>query len=65
MMKSVTLEQALDYEVKSSRFIGFVSCDFIQALISSHMARKVLAKHMRYLEHIELTNRVDARNASR
>lgn len=64
-MDKITVRQALDYEIKSTRWMQFVSCGFIQGLISSYMARKISAKHNRYLEYIELSERVQARNANK
>jgi len=63
-MNEISLRQALDYEIKSSRWLGFVSCGFIQDIIASHMARKTIAKHMRYLNRIQPGKRRHVSNGS-
>lgn len=44
----ISLKDALEYEVMSSRLSSYVKSRFIQTLIGRYYARKVNKKHARY-----------------
>jgi hypothetical protein len=64
-MDKITLEQALDYEIRSSRIASWIGWGWLQRISANYFANKAIRKIKRYNQSYDWQRRFEFRSETK